>query len=148
MNDKIKHPEHYTKYNVEVIDITRYLPFCLGNVVKYVLRAPYKSGAEDCNKALQYLKWCKARPVAMFLYDSADFMKNLVNFRTALRAENSPFSKLQCRFLTALEATVYWGENFDDMIPLIKQLREILEAMDGNAGKQSQAESQGDSNQI
>lgn len=31
------------------------LPFTLGNVLKYVWRAPYKGGAEDCIKALDYL---------------------------------------------------------------------------------------------
>lgn len=40
VTDKINHPPHYTKHKTEVIEITRYLPFCLGNVVKYVLRPP------------------------------------------------------------------------------------------------------------
>jgi hypothetical protein len=35
--------------------IVRDLPFTLGNVLKYVWRAPYKGGAEDCIKALDYL---------------------------------------------------------------------------------------------
>lgn len=35
--------------------IVRDLPFTLGNILKYVWRAPYKGGAEDCIKALDYL---------------------------------------------------------------------------------------------
>ena len=63
MDDIIKRPAHYTQYGVEVIEITRHLPFCLGNVVKYVLRAPYKNGREDIEKALQYLEWCDDKPI-------------------------------------------------------------------------------------
>lgn len=54
-HDPVKTPSHYTVYPVEPIAITRHLNFCLGNAVKYVLRAPYKGGMEDCDKAIQYL---------------------------------------------------------------------------------------------
>lgn len=52
-------PRHYTAYPVQPIAITRHLGFCMGNVFKYVLRAPFKGGVEDCKKALQYLDWEK-----------------------------------------------------------------------------------------
>ena len=55
-HDPINNPAHYTVYPVQPIEITRYLGFCLGNAVKYVLRAPYKGGVEDCLKALAYLE--------------------------------------------------------------------------------------------
>lgn len=54
--DPVHHPSHYEVYPVQPIEITRHLGFCLGNVVKYILRAPYKGGVEDCNKALVYLR--------------------------------------------------------------------------------------------
>lgn len=57
MSDPVLHPAHYEVYPVQPIQITRYLDFCLGNAVKYVLRAPYKGGVEDCDKARQYLLW-------------------------------------------------------------------------------------------
>ena len=57
MSDPIHNPAHYTAYPVQPIEISRHLGFCLGNVVKYVLRAPYKGGVEDLNKALKYLEW-------------------------------------------------------------------------------------------
>lgn len=55
-HDPVRHPAHYTMYPVESISICRHLGFCLGNVTKYTLRAPWKNGVEDCDKALQYLR--------------------------------------------------------------------------------------------
>lgn len=60
--DPVRHPAHYTVYPVEPIEITRHLGFCLGNAAKYVLRAPYKGGVEDCDKALRYLELEKETP--------------------------------------------------------------------------------------
>ena len=66
--DKVNHPSHYTWLKklcgIEVIDITRYLDFDLGNAVKYILRAGRKSEEgysetdktiEDLQKAIFYL---------------------------------------------------------------------------------------------
>ena len=60
--DPVRRPAHYTLYPVETISICRHLSFCLGNVTKYTLRAPWKGGAEDCHKALQYLDWERETP--------------------------------------------------------------------------------------
>ena len=60
MLDPVKHPTHYTSHpsGIEVIEITRHMGFCLGNVVKYVLRADLKNDAiEDLRKAIQYLEF-------------------------------------------------------------------------------------------
>lgn len=67
--DKVDHPAHYTKLKdtcgIEVIDITRNMDFCLGNAIKYILRAGYKSEEgysknqkeiEDLEKAIWYIK--------------------------------------------------------------------------------------------
>lgn len=52
-------PVHYTSYNqVEVIEITRWLPFDLGNAVKYIARAGLKDPEkedQDLLKALWYV---------------------------------------------------------------------------------------------
>lgn len=50
-------PDHYKKGNLQVIDIIELfeLNFHLGNVTKYVLRAPNKNGLEDLKKAQWYL---------------------------------------------------------------------------------------------
>lgn len=59
---RIDHPSHYTwlkeKCGIEVIDIARHLDFCLGNAVKYILRAGHKTeeGLTDKEKAVEDLK--------------------------------------------------------------------------------------------
>ena len=66
--DRVNHPSHYTwlkdKCGIEVIDITRHMDFCLGNAIKYVLRAGHKKDAslsdnqkevEDLKKAIFYI---------------------------------------------------------------------------------------------
>lgn len=66
--DNVNHPPHYTwlkdKCGIEVIDITRHMDFCLGNAIKYILRAGRKQDAsltdnqkeiEDLKKAIFYI---------------------------------------------------------------------------------------------
>ena len=57
MSDAINHPSHYTRWPVEVINLTEREGFLYGNVLKYALRAGVKSGAtygEDMGKAVWY----------------------------------------------------------------------------------------------
>lgn len=64
MSDPVKEPDHYRSHpsGIETIEITRYESFLRGNIIKYVLRAPYKgSELEDLKKARQYLDWEIAR---------------------------------------------------------------------------------------
>lgn len=56
--DIINHPEHYTKGGIEVRDFidSWELDFNSGNVIKYVVRAPYKgTELQDLKKAQNYL---------------------------------------------------------------------------------------------
>lgn len=54
-NDNVNHPAHYTQFGIEVISLTRLLPFSAGNCVKYIVRAPFKENlTEDIRKALWY----------------------------------------------------------------------------------------------
>lgn len=64
--DKIKSPSHYRLegLNCETIDVVKarlgkegFKAFCVGNVIKYVLRAEKKNGLEDYKKSKQYLDW-------------------------------------------------------------------------------------------
>jgi hypothetical protein len=58
MNDMVDHPKHYTDtpFGLEVIEITRHYNFCLGNALKYILRAGKKwDDIEDLKKAVWYL---------------------------------------------------------------------------------------------
>lgn len=57
--DVVNHPKHYTSHpsGIETIEITQHMGFCLGNVVKYVLRADYKGNRlQDLQKAAWYLE--------------------------------------------------------------------------------------------
>lgn len=56
-DDNVNHPSHYTWLGgIEVIDVTEHMGFCLGNVVKYVLRADHKGEPiQDLEKAAWYL---------------------------------------------------------------------------------------------
>jgi len=58
VNDIINHPKHYCQHasGVEVITITEHMNFCLGNAIKYIMRAGYKNDAiEDLRKAEWYI---------------------------------------------------------------------------------------------
>lgn len=60
--DPVNHPAHYTQYKHEVIELTGQLDFCLGNAVKYILRAPFKGSEEqDLQKARWYLCYWRVR---------------------------------------------------------------------------------------
>lgn len=64
MTDSVNHPSHYTRYQgVEVIDVTKHLPFCEGNAAKYLARAGHKGPREeDLRKALWYVVAAKQIP--------------------------------------------------------------------------------------
>lgn len=56
--DPVNHPDHYTMGSIEVFDFIKAwdLSFAEGNVVKYVVRAPYKGKeVQDLKKARWYL---------------------------------------------------------------------------------------------
>jgi len=63
--DPVDRPAHYRRFNVEVIDIIRHVlgeegfrAYCIGNEVKYRLRAGFKNdGAEDLAKAMKYYEF-------------------------------------------------------------------------------------------
>lgn len=68
MNDNVKHPSHYTYGKIECIDFIqdKQLNFCLGNAVKYIVRAGHKRSEgmsaedkrrEDLRKAIQYIEF-------------------------------------------------------------------------------------------
>lgn len=61
--ETVDHPGHYTALPVEPIELARVCDFCTGNVLKYILRAPFKGTAlEDMKKALWYLRYLQAHP--------------------------------------------------------------------------------------
>lgn len=61
--DPVRHPRHYTAGQIETIEIIKdsvpdFASFCMGNVLKYVIRHPHKgTPVEDLRKARVYLDW-------------------------------------------------------------------------------------------
>lgn len=57
-DDPVNHPRHYNSHpsGVSPIVLAEHMTFCLGNVLKYCLRSPYKGNQiEDLKKARWYL---------------------------------------------------------------------------------------------
>lgn len=50
-------PQHYKRFKIQPTDfiVANALPWCEGNIVKYVCRHPYKNGIEDLYKAKNYI---------------------------------------------------------------------------------------------
>ena len=64
-HDNVNHPKHYTSSDavcdkcgdcIECIEVTRHMPFNIGNAVKYLWRWQHKNGLEDLKKARWYLE--------------------------------------------------------------------------------------------
>ena len=59
--DVINNPSHYERYTIEPVSfiMKNDLPFWMGNVIKYIMRAGYKSNTAeitDLNKAIRYIE--------------------------------------------------------------------------------------------
>ncbi len=62
MKEKVNHPDHYNSGQYEVVDVIDDAGFgegfCLGNALKYILRARHKENyVEDLKKAKWYLEY-------------------------------------------------------------------------------------------
>lgn len=131
MNNDIHHPSHYTAYRPEVIEITRHLPFCLGNVVKYVLRAPYKDKAKDIEKALQYLDWSDDQPIVMQPKDAQSLLFAIDDLSVFLRSNTVGCGVLLDKFITRLRSVLYVGAPVAILRPIIIDLHECMSAVPG-----------------
>lgn len=75
---------HYTKaaFSIEPITLCAAFPFMFGNVLKYLLRAPYKGDRRgDLEKALTYLEWhMNSQEDQTTVYDlcQTDLIRNLM----------------------------------------------------------------------
>jgi hypothetical protein len=55
---EVEHPSHYNWFGIECMQVVKHFDFVLGNVIKYVWRAGWKSTSsklEDLRKARFYL---------------------------------------------------------------------------------------------
>src|SRR5699024_2903445 len=63
--DNVNKPSHYNQGDIETIDYIKQIVqayngrtgYHVGNVIKYISRAPHKNGKEDLEKAKVYLEW-------------------------------------------------------------------------------------------
>ena len=63
--DNVNNPNHYKLgCGIESIEIIKrvlglkgFVAFCLGNILKYLIRAEKKNGKKDYKKAAKYLEW-------------------------------------------------------------------------------------------
>lgn len=138
-SDPVRFPAHYTVYPVEAIQITRHLGFCLGNVGKYVLRAPYKGGAEDCDKALHYLRWELEMPQkCMDVVTFAAVEARCIALREYLYMTSgddlwNDISEVQAQLLDLIMSYLRAGGNRDDLRLIegqVLELRRILALRD------------------
>ena len=80
MTDNVNHPQHYEKHKIvlEPIDIIEDLPFALGNVFKYIIRAEDKGNElEDLKKA----RWYFHRADECEAFRVFDYLQRLTIFR-------------------------------------------------------------------
>lgn len=65
--DVVQRPKHYNSGKFEVIDVIEdslqdgFESYCIGNVMKYIMRYKHKNGVEDLRKAAVYLNWAIER---------------------------------------------------------------------------------------
>lgn len=134
-NDPVNHPSHYADhYEHEVIELTEKLDFCLGNAVKYILRAPYKGHeAEDLKKAQWYLKRIVKtdhRPFVKFDIGNKEDVELADSFKSPLMKEvlwafTLVIPAYMEQALAKLDTAILEAENRE----LKKQLKEASEAM-------------------
>ena len=53
----VKNQDHYARWKIQPIEfiMANDIPFCEANIIKYVMRYPFKNGLEDLMKARDYL---------------------------------------------------------------------------------------------
>lgn len=110
MSDNVNHPAHYTRWPVEVINLTERETFLIGNTLKYALRAGLKANAaygEDMAKA----RWYARRHV--------DNIAARDSWQTGL-------DSLQMHFA---DAVAYLASRQEDTIEMRKYLQDQLAAI-------------------
>lgn len=117
-SDPVNHPAHYTKHAItlEPIDLLQHLPFCLGNALKYVIRAQDKGNElQDLKKAVFYLERA---------YKNGEYFKLEKIAVPCLHSDNQLIRRLGEDVLTESEIydafNFFWGE-VNDRIEQLEQ---------------------------
>ena len=85
MSDVVNHPSHYESQRIvlEPIDLCECYDFCIGNALKYVIRAGKKDGnsfEQDLAKARWYLNRAMRSPVSSFGFRPVNGKRAVVEF--------------------------------------------------------------------
>lgn len=112
MTDKVNHPNHYKQGKYEAIDIINDVVqhykgdvgYNIGNVLKYIIRAPHKheTPTEDLQKALKYLEFAVKLVTGEEQYNEMVQSKELVNELLALKSEHEALENEYTRVIDAL----------------------------------------------
>lgn len=127
--DNVNSPKHYQieGLNIESIDIIRaalkenFDDFCLGNVLKYLIRAEKKNGVEDYKKAKKYLSWINDTVVIDKYELASDLVTNWLSIITAICKGMKPEKAL---LLNEIFGLIFRGDTelamdyIDDLIKL------------------------------
>lgn len=123
MSDNVNHPAHYTRWPVEVINLTEREDFLIGNVLKYTLRAGLKSDntyGEDMAKA----RWYARRHV--------DNIAARDSWQTGLDSLQTHFAAADAYLASRPEATAEMRDFLRDRLAVVyRQVEEeVCEAWD------------------
>lgn len=123
MSDNVNHPAHYTRWPVEVIDLTERESFLVGNILKYALRAGAKAGStyeEDTAKACWYAR------------RHADNIAARDSWQTGLDSLQAHFADAVAYLTSRQEDTTEMREHLQGQLAAIydKTEREMCEAWD------------------
>lgn len=131
--DMVNHPPHYTDGpslgKLECLDITRMLPFDLGNAFKYVWRAGKKDpkkAVEDLQKAEFYLTdwWVTPKMLRVVLYPRETFLLARIMFS---HVEKMPSVDLLERTRMAVLQAIL-DDQAEEACDLILRMRSLFDA--------------------
>lgn len=114
-DDKVNHPSHYTKGSIEVIDgleaITSRFPaqvrYHVGNVIKYICRAPFKNGKEDLKKA----QWYTKRAISLLIQEQSmwDIVYILDIMQFIKDASSDGYNETQKAYVASILTNLAYG---------------------------------------
>jgi hypothetical protein len=116
-------PGHYRNSSgIQLIEFVRYLPFDLGNVLKYTYRSSRKNATEDLKKALWYLNDYNNH---RFTGESPEAFTGLIE---SFMSDASPFEKRSADLVLKLHDQVHSHVDEVSIRKTEAELRELIEA--------------------
>ncbi len=125
-NDEINHPPHYTSHEsgIECIDIVRYLPYSLGNAVKYLWRAGLKTEdkTKDLRKAVWYIQDYIDNDKMFYLFEKNCLLQPIIS---EFISNTKKFAALKV-FLELINQEIYVNKDFDKFLNELEMIKNSL----------------------